>query len=42
MTGDWAGAGGGVQVVRNGHVEGSEVPAVVLKNIQLSKDKYLV
>ena len=33
MTGDWAGAGGGVQVVRSGHVEGSEVPVVVLNNI---------
>ena len=42
MTGDWAGAGGGVQVVRSGHVEGSEVPVVVLNNIQLSKDTYLV
>ena len=33
MTGDWAGAGGGVQVVRSGHVEGSEVPVVVLNDI---------
>ena len=33
MTGDWAGASGGVQVVRSGHVEGSEVPVVVLNNI---------
>ena len=41
MTGVWA---GGVQdqVVRSGHVEGSEVPVVVLNNIQLSKDTYLV
>ena len=36
MTGDWTGAGGGVQVVRSGHIEGSEVPVVVLNNIQLS------
>ena len=42
MTGDWAGAGGGVQVVRSGHVEGSEVPVVVLNNIQLSKDTLIV
>ena len=42
MTGDWAGAGGGVQVVRSGHVEGNEVPVVVLNNIQLSKDTHLV
>ena len=42
MTGDWAGASGGVQVVRSGHVEGSEVPVVVLNNIQLSKETYLV
>ena len=32
MTGDWAGAVG-VQVVRSGHVEGSEVPVVVLNHI---------
>ena len=36
MTGDWAGAGGGVQVVRSGHVEGSEVPVVVLNLISSS------
>ena len=35
MTGDWAGAGGVVQVVRSGHVEGSEVPVVVLNDIKL-------
>ena len=42
MTGDWAGASVGVQVVRSGHVEGSEVPVVVLNNIQLSKETLFV
>ena len=36
MTGDWA---GGVQVVRSGDVEGSEVPVVVLNCIRLINKK---